>query len=71
MFALSGVQPVLWRASTGTQPATYGEGLHTVAPYYQKILEPVLRSEARRVLGKYTPEEIYSSKRDVIEREIR
>ena len=39
--------------------------------YYAKILEPVLRSEARRVLGRYTPEEIYSTKRDLIEREIR
>ena len=39
--------------------------------YYEKILEPVLRSEARRVFGQYTPEEIYSTKRDVIEREIR
>jgi prohibitin 2 len=39
--------------------------------YYHTILEPVLRSEARRVLGRYTPEEIYSTKRDLIEREIR
>ena len=39
--------------------------------YYEKILEPVLRSEARRVFGQYTPEEIYSTKRDVVEREIR
>jgi regulator of protease activity HflC (stomatin/prohibitin superfamily) len=39
--------------------------------YYVKIIEPVLRSEARRVLGQYTPEEIYSTKRDLIEREIR
>lgn len=39
--------------------------------YYQKIIEPVLRSEARRVIGQYTPEEIYSTKRDVIERQIR
>ena len=39
--------------------------------YYKKILEPVLRSEARRVIGQYTPEEIYSTKRDVIERQIR
>jgi regulator of protease activity HflC (stomatin/prohibitin superfamily) len=115
---------VLWRASNGTQPASYSEGLYYVAPwnslyvfdlrstshdevlnviavnglgikldasvryhlapdevvalqreigpeYYQKILEPVLRSEARRVLGRYTPEEIYSTKRDLIEREIR
>ncbi len=39
--------------------------------YYRKIVEPVLRSEARRVIGRYTPEEIYSTKRDVIERETR
>lgn len=39
--------------------------------YYRTIVEPVLRSEARRVLGRYTPEEIYSTKRDLIEREIR
>ena len=31
----------------------------------------MLRSEARRVIGRYTPEEIYSTKRDAIEREIR
>ncbi len=39
--------------------------------YYATIVSPVLRSEARRIIGKYTPEEIYSTKRDVIEREIR
>src|ERR1039458_8674848 len=39
--------------------------------YYETIIEPVLRSEARRVFGRYTPEEIYSTKRDLIEREIR
>ncbi len=45
---------------------------HEVGPkYFETILEPVLRSEARRVIGRYTPEELYSSKRDVIEREIR
>jgi regulator of protease activity HflC (stomatin/prohibitin superfamily) len=38
--------------------------------YYVKIIEPVLRSEARRVMGQYTPEEIYSTKRDLIERQI-
>ena len=115
---------VLWKASSGTQPETYGEGDHFHAPwnsmsvydlrsmshdellsviavnglalrldatvryhliptevvameteigpdYYRKIIEPVLRSEARRVIGRYTPEEIYSTKRDVIERETR
>ncbi|MHB2026167.1 MAG: prohibitin family protein [Elusimicrobiota bacterium] len=39
--------------------------------YYDVILEPLLRSDARRVFGRYTPEEIYSTKRDVIEKEIR
>jgi regulator of protease activity HflC (stomatin/prohibitin superfamily) len=39
--------------------------------YYSKILEPVLRSEARRVIGQFTPEEVYSTKRDMIERQIR
>jgi regulator of protease activity HflC (stomatin/prohibitin superfamily) len=39
--------------------------------YYTKVLEPVLRSEARRVFGRYTPEEIYSTKREIVEREIR
>ncbi len=115
---------VLWKASSGTQPDTYGEGDHFHAPwnsmsvydlrtmshdellnviavnglalkldatvryhlvpaevvaldreigpeYYRKILEPVLWSEARRVIGRYTPEEIYSTRRDVIERETR
>ncbi len=38
--------------------------------YYTKILAPVIRSEARRVIGQYTPEEIYSTKRDLIEKEI-
>ncbi len=39
--------------------------------YYAKILEPVLRSEARRIVGRYTPEDIYSTHREDIEREIR
>jgi regulator of protease activity HflC (stomatin/prohibitin superfamily) len=39
--------------------------------YYNIILEPLLRSDARRVVGRYSPEEIYSTKRDVVEREIR
>ena len=39
--------------------------------YYNVILEPLVRSDARRVIGRYSPEEIYSTKRDVIEREIR
>ena len=39
--------------------------------YYNVLLGPVLRSQARRVVGRYTPEEIYSTKREIIEREMR
>jgi len=112
----SGGAGVLWTFMGGTQEATYGEGVHIVAPwnrmyvydvrtqdrletlqiltsnglsvglelsirfhpmkeelpllhqtigpaYYDKIVKPSLRSEARKVVGEYTPEEIYSSKR--------
>ncbi|MGH7341406.1 MAG: prohibitin family protein [Candidatus Rokuibacteriota bacterium] len=38
--------------------------------YYDTILAPVLRSEARKVGGRYSPEEIYSTKREVVEGEI-
>jgi regulator of protease activity HflC (stomatin/prohibitin superfamily) len=31
--------------------------------YYKKIVQPIVRSEVRRVVGGYTPEEIYSTKR--------
>jgi len=46
--------------------------LHTeVGPnYYDVLIEPILRSRARRVVGRYTPEEIYSTKREEVEREI-
>lgn len=45
---------------------------HEIGPrYFETILEPMLRSEARRVIGRYTPEELYSTKRDLVEREIR
>lgn len=40
-------------------------------PNYANILiAPVVRSEARKVFGRYSPEEIYSTKREQIEREI-
>ena len=37
--------------------------------YYTKLIAPALRSESRRVVGRYTPEELYSTRRDTIERE--
>ncbi len=39
--------------------------------YYSILLGPTLRSQARRVVGRYTPEEIYSTQRELIERQIR
>ena len=34
--------------------------------YYTKIIQPVVRSEAREVVAQYTPEQIYSTKRQEI-----
>jgi len=43
----------------------------TIGPNYADILvAPVVRSEARKVFGRYAPEEIYSTKREEIERSI-
>lgn len=39
--------------------------------YYTTLVGPYVRSSARRVVGRYSPEEIYSTKREQIEREIR
>jgi regulator of protease activity HflC (stomatin/prohibitin superfamily) len=38
--------------------------------YAQKVVAPVIRSEARKVFGRYQPEEIYSTKREQIEAQI-
>ncbi|MDO3694949.1 prohibitin family protein [Wenyingzhuangia sp. chi5] len=38
--------------------------------YLSRVILPSLRSAARSVVGRYTPEQIYSSKRDVIQSEI-
>ena len=38
--------------------------------YLDRVLKPALRSATRSVVGRYTPEQIYSSKRDVIQEEI-
>jgi len=38
--------------------------------YLEKLVRPALRSATREVVGRYTPEEIYSSKRGVIQKEI-
>lgn len=38
--------------------------------YLDRVIKPSLRSAARSVVGRYTPEQIYSSKRDAIQEEI-
>lgn len=38
--------------------------------YLNRILLPTVRSAARSVVGRYTPEQLYSSKRDAIQAEI-
>jgi regulator of protease activity HflC (stomatin/prohibitin superfamily) len=39
--------------------------------YYAVLVAPYVRSSARKIVGRYSPEEIYSTKREEIEREIR
>jgi regulator of protease activity HflC (stomatin/prohibitin superfamily) len=39
--------------------------------YYDVLIGPTLRSQARRVVGRFRPEEIYSSQRELIEKQIR
>jgi regulator of protease activity HflC (stomatin/prohibitin superfamily) len=39
--------------------------------YYGTLIAPYVRSSARRVVGRYAPEEIYSTKREQVEIEIR
>jgi regulator of protease activity HflC (stomatin/prohibitin superfamily) len=38
--------------------------------YLGRVIQPAIRSAARSVVGRYTPEQLYSSKRDVIQDEI-
>ncbi len=43
----------------------------TIGPNYAEVLiGPIVRSEARKVFGRYSPEEIYSTRREEIERQI-
>ena len=36
----------------------------------ERVIQPAIRSAARSVVGRYTPEQLYSSKRDAIQDEI-
>lgn len=60
-------------ASVWFQPAYENLGkLHQEKSemYKERILLPAIRSAARSVVGRYTPEQLYSSKRDAIQQEI-
>lgn len=43
----------------------------TSGDYFTTLVAPYVRSSARKVVGRYAPEEVYSSKREQIEHEIR
>ncbi|MFK7813487.1 MAG: prohibitin family protein [Maribacter sp.] len=55
-------QPVA--AELGFLHQNLGEG------YLDRVIKPAIRSAARSVVGRYTPEQLYSSKRDAIQDEI-
>lgn len=52
-------------------PEAYQLVTQTGADYYSTLVAPYVTSSARKVVGRYSPEEIYSSKREQIEHEIR
>ena len=58
---------IRWRPSGAELPnlhVTYGEN------YYGKLVQPELRSASREVVGQYTPEELYSSRRTELQQQI-
>ncbi len=58
---------VLYQATTETVAKlhqTRGED------YLQSVIIPAIRSATRSVVGRYTPEQLYSTKRDAIQKEI-
>ena len=60
-------------ASAWFQPQTENIGLlhqEKGENYISRVIQPAIRSAARSVVGRYTPEQLYSSKRDIIQTEI-
>ncbi|MCB0718466.1 MAG: prohibitin family protein [Bacteroidetes bacterium] len=58
---------VRWRPERSTLPelhTTYGQD------YYRKLVQPELRSAVRDIVGQYTPEQLYSSKRQELQAQI-
>ena len=64
---------ILLELSAWYQPQTDQLGLlhqKKGQSYLDRVIKPSIRSAARSVVGRYTPEQIYSSKRDAIQEEI-
>lgn len=58
---------IRWRPNHDELPllhTTYG------TDYYRKLVQPVLRSAVREVVGRYTPEELYASRRAELQEQI-
>jgi len=58
---------IRWRPDAEKLPllhTTYGND------YYRKLIQPELRSVVREVVGEYTPEQLYSSKRTELQEQI-
>lgn len=58
---------IRWRPDVSNLPqlhTTYG------TDYYRKLIQPELRSAVREVVGQYTPEELYSTKRTELQGQI-
>jgi regulator of protease activity HflC (stomatin/prohibitin superfamily) len=58
---------IRWRPKAEQLPqlhTTYG------TDYYRKLVQPELRSAVREVVGRYTPEELYSTKRTELQEQI-
>jgi len=58
---------IRWRPKAddvGQLHVTYG------SDYYRKLVQPELRSAAREIVGQYTPEELYSSRRTELQSQI-
>jgi regulator of protease activity HflC (stomatin/prohibitin superfamily) len=56
-----------WRPQEGNIPKLHNE---VGMSYHETIIIPEIRSATREVIGKYLPEELYSTKREAIQDEI-
>ena len=56
----------------GTLRAIKLAGLHVIygPDYYRKLVQPELRSAVREIVGQYTPEELYSTRRTELQETI-